>query len=81
MAAEISYDEARALRKAGKILPLSTVIAQAQVVKPGKVIEIQLDEDDGQYEYEIELLDANGRVWEMEFNATDGALMDLELDD
>ena len=81
MADDVSYQQARALREAGAILPLERIIEIAKTIKPGEVIDTGLEEDDGLYEYEIEILDANGRVWEMEFNAATGELMDLELDD
>lgn len=78
---DVSYQEARALREAGIILPLEQIIDIAKSIKPGEVIDTELEEDDGFYEYEIEILDVHGRVWEMEFDATTGELMDLELDD
>ncbi|MCX4189665.1 PepSY domain-containing protein [Methylophaga sp. OBS3] len=81
MADDVSYQQARALREAGAILPLERIIEIAKTIKPGEVIDTGLEEDDGLYEYEIEILDANGRVWEMEFDAATGELMDLELDD
>lgn len=53
----IGYSEARALREAGKILPLEVIIDKAKRFKPGKVIETELEKDDGIYVYEIEILD------------------------
>lgn len=81
MADDISYNEARMLRESGRILPLEQIIEIAKTFKQGEVIDTALEQDDGRYEYEIEILDANGRVWEMEFDATTGELTDLELDD
>lgn len=81
VADDIGYSEARALREAGRILPLEQIIDIAKSFKPGKVIDTKLEEDDDIYQYEIEILDANGRVWEMEFDAASGELMELELDD
>ncbi|MDX1573321.1 MAG: PepSY domain-containing protein [Methylophaga sp.] len=81
MADDVSYSEARALREAGQILPLEQIIDIAKAFKQGEVIDTALEKDDDVYEYEIEILDANGRVWEMEFNAANGDLLDLELDD
>ncbi|MDT8310282.1 MAG: PepSY domain-containing protein [Methylophaga sp.] len=77
----VSYNEARTLRESGRILPLEQIIDIAKTFKQGEVIDTALEEDDDWYEYEIEILDTNGRVWEMEFNATSGELLDLELDD
>ncbi|MEX0615285.1 MAG: PepSY domain-containing protein [Methylophaga sp.] len=81
VADDVSHNEARLLRESGKIMPLEQIIDIAKSFKPGEVIDTSLEEDDGRYEYEIEILDANGRVWEMEFDAASGELLDLELDD
>ena len=81
MADDVSYQQARALREAGVILPLERIIEIAKTIKAGEVIDTDLEEDDGLYEYEIEILDTHGRVWEMEFDAATGELMKLELDD
>lgn len=78
---DISYSEARALRESGRIMPLEQIIDIAKSFKQGEVIDTKLEEDDDIYLYEIEILDANGRVWEMEFDAASGELMELELDD
>lgn len=78
---DISYNEARALRESGRILPLEQIIDIAKAFKQGEVIDTNLEKDDDIYQYEIEILDPNGRVWEMEFDAANGELMELELDD
>lgn len=72
---------ARALARDGVILPLEDILDRARDIKPGRVIDIDLDRDDGRYIYEIEILDKQGRVWELEFNASTGELYKLELDD
>lgn len=77
----IGHSEARELRKAGKILPLEEIIEKAKHFKSGKVIDTELEKDDGIYVYEIEILDDRGWVWEMEFDASTGELLKLELDD
>lgn len=81
VADDVSHKEARLLRESGKIMPLEQIIDIAKSFKAGEVIDTALEEDDGRYEYEIEILDVNGRVWEMEFDAASGELLDLELDD
>lgn len=77
----IGYNEVRELRKSGKILPLEAIIDKAKRFKTGKVIETELEKDDGVYVYEIEVLDDRGWVWEMEFEASTGELLELEMDD
>lgn len=80
VADSVSHSEARALREAGNILSLEDIINRAKTLKPGKVIDTDLDKDDDLYVYEIEILDDRGWVWEIEFDASNGELLELELD-
>ncbi|HAO24626.1 MULTISPECIES: PepSY domain-containing protein [unclassified Methylophaga] len=81
VADDVSHSEARMLRESGKILPLETIIEKAKAYRKGEVIDTELERDDGMLVYEIEILDEQGRVWELEFDATNGDLLELELDD
>lgn len=81
MADDISHSEARALREAGKIMSLSDIIDVAHGYKSGEVIDSELERDDDMYIYEIEILDESGRVWELEFDASNGEIIELELND
>ena len=78
-AGEVDADSARRLQEEGRILPLAEVVARARSLHPGSVIEVELDDNDGRYVYEIELLDAEGTARELYFDAGSGAL--LETDD
>lgn len=80
MADDVSHSEARMLRESGKILPLETIIEKAKTYRKGQVIDTELERDDGMLVYEIEILDDQGRVWELEFDATNSDLLELELD-
>src|SRR5690554_8174242 len=70
MADDVSHFEARKLREAGQILPLETIIEKAMAFRKGDVIDTELERDNGMLIYEIEILDAQGRVWELELDAT-----------
>ena len=61
----------------GEMIPLETILADAQRRHPGQVLEVELD--DG--EYEIEILGADGVVRELEYDARTGELLDVEVDD
>lgn len=71
----------RELQRAGQILSLEKIFDAARAVKPGRILKTKLDKDDGQYIYEIELLDSRGWVWKMEFDARTGELFELKRDD
>ena len=48
---------------------------------PGKVIEAELEKDDDETVWEIELVNANNEIYEYEINANTGAILESERDD
>jgi uncharacterized membrane protein YkoI len=79
--AEESVAKIRKLVESGEILPLESIIASAKIMKPGQILDIELERKKGFYVYEIEILDNQDRVWELKFNARTGKLIKLERDD
>lgn len=75
------HDEALKLKEAGEILPLEKIIEKARQHHQGRIIETELEREDGRYIYELELLDENGEVWEFGFDAKTGELIKQEKDD
>lgn len=73
--ADSDYDTARQLQQSGDILPLETILQKVQAQHPGKVLEIELEQHHGQLKYEIELLDPQGKVWELEIDPRSGNLL------
>lgn len=65
-----------AVRK-GQLVPLEGVVADALRRYPGKLVEVELE--DG--EYEIEILGADGVVMELEYDASTGRFLSMEVDD
>lgn len=63
----------------GRFVPLEQVMADAMRRYPGKLVEVELEEDDD--EYEIEILGADGVVMELEYDARTGKLRKMEVDD
>ncbi|MEQ8483070.1 MAG: PepSY domain-containing protein [Pseudomonadales bacterium] len=70
---------ARAAVDAGRYVPLEDIISDARQRHPGRIVEVELDEDDD--EYEIEILTPDGRKIELEYDARSGRLLEEELDD
>jgi uncharacterized membrane protein YkoI len=68
-------------RKRGSILPLETILDRVLKTFPGEVIEIEFDDDDGLLIYEIKVLTRRGIVLEMDVDARNGRILDLEEDD
>lgn len=78
---DLDQDEALQLRREGRILPLESLLQQVQQRYPGaRLLEAELEEEDGLYIYEIELLTAGGIARELELDARDGRLIKDEED-
>ena len=71
---------ARKLRAEGRILSLEQILEKAKAQLAGTVIEAELEVDDSRFVYELEILDKNGIVWELEFDAASGELLKLKRD-
>ena len=68
-------------RKSGQILPLEVILSTILQRYPGEVLELELDDDDGELIYEIEVLTRRGIVLEMDVDARTGNILDIEEDD
>lgn len=79
--ADLKADEVWELKQSGKIMPLEDVIKQVRRDYPGRIIEIELEDEDGRYIYELELVDENGVVWELDVDAKTGQVLKYEQDD
>ena len=78
---DIDQDEALALVEQGEVLPLQQFIDDAQQRFPGRLLEVELEWDDGRYVYELELVTRAGIVLELEYDAVTGKLLDVDEDD
>ena len=73
-------EHAHDLYATGAILSLEYFIADATRIHPGRAIDAKLhyEESHGHYVYEILILDRRGEVWELEYDARNGALIEKE---
>jgi uncharacterized membrane protein YkoI len=69
------HQRARAALEAGQIRPLSDLLNEVERRFRGRVIEAELDWDDGQWLYELKILPPNGRVFIVELDASSGQLL------
>ena len=72
------HERARIAQSRGEFVPLEEILADAEKRQPGRVIEVELEGDD---EYEIEILRADGVVVELEYDARSGELLELEVEE
>lgn len=78
---EKDHDRARQLRGAGVIVPVEPLVADAKRRLPGRLLEIELEDDeDGNLVYEIELVDGKGVVREFFFDARTGRFLKEDVD-
>lgn len=70
--------QAKALVMGGTILPLEGILKQVAVDQPGHILEVEFEQKNNQYIYEIELVDEKGLVWELKYNAKSGKLLERE---
>lgn len=78
LADDDDQDRARRALEAGEILPLSEILAAAEAALPGRVIELELEHDDGRWIYELDLVTPGGRLYEMEIDAATATVLELE---
>ncbi|GAB4348257.1 MAG: PepSY domain-containing protein [Gammaproteobacteria bacterium] len=79
--ADRDQEDARRLLNSGEIVPLETILNRARKTHPGQILEVELEEKRGRLIYEIEMLDDQGTVWELRFDARSADLLKLERED
>jgi uncharacterized membrane protein YkoI len=69
---------AREAVRAGRFVPVGTLLDRLEREYLGRVIEVEIDDDDDPPTYEIEWLTPQNRVIEFEFDAVSGELLEIE---
>lgn len=81
-ARDLSQDEALRLREQGRIIPLEQLLRLIESRHPkASLLEVELEEDDDIYIYEVELVTRAGVVRELEIDASTGTVLKDEEDD
>lgn len=78
--AGLNHNEVRRLREQGRIVPLARILREAARRQPGRVIEVGVDKERQRYIYDVEVLDRNGQVWLLRFDAATGAFLGRRKD-
>ena len=73
--ADSDQDRARAAVQAGQVLSLKTILERLEREHPGQVLEVELEQEDRQWVYEVKLLQAGGRLVKLELDASTGELI------
>nr|WP_242702351.1 PepSY domain-containing protein [Achromobacter sp. SD115] len=78
LADENDHEQARQALQAGKVLPLRSVLDIVERDYPGQVVKVEFDEDDGEFIYEIRLLQGGGRLVKLKIDARDGKVLGVK---
>lgn len=70
-----SHDRARRASARGEILTMAEILKRIRPQAPGRVLDTELEFEDGRWVYEIKLLDPKGRLYEVEIDARDGKIL------
>ena len=65
------HDKVRSALLAGDIQPLSSVLSVVAQTYPGRVIEVELEDEHDQWLYELKVLSPEGFLIKLEVNAVD----------
>lgn len=76
--ADEDVDVARDLVATGDILSLEQVVQSVKGGRNWRLIEAELEREDGEWIYEFELVDDKGRVHEIEVDARSGKILEDE---
>jgi len=74
-------DQARDAVRKGLVRPLEDVLALVRKTVKGDIVEIEFDDDDGRYVYEIEYVDPSGHLMEIKVDAKTLAVISIGEED
>lgn len=80
-AADDDHDAARRLEQQGEILGLEAILERMDFGSGSRLLETELEREDGRWVYELEVLDPDGRVTEHEVDAATGEVIEIEIED
>jgi uncharacterized membrane protein YkoI len=75
---EDNFDQIRNSVRDGRLLPLATIKAEVEDRWPGEIVDISVGREHGRISYAFRVLNAKGRLVEIEINAADGTLLEVE---
>lgn len=77
---DISQNEIRDLVKQGKLLPLESILSLYPEKQYGKLLDLEAEREHGSVIYELKFLRADSRVMELEIDASNGLLLEQEIE-
>src|SRR3569623_1623464 len=77
----IANQEVEHLNALGPVVSLEDIIVKAKERQPGRKIEAEVDDHHGKGIYEIDILDDQGRVWELKYDGKTGEFLGRSKED
>jgi len=77
---DISQNEIRELVKQGKLLSLESILVLYPQKQYGKLLDLEAERKQDDIIYELKFLRADGRVIELEIDASNGLLLEQEIE-
>lgn len=71
---------ARQALENGEVLPLATIVGMVQEKVDARIIEVEFEQEDGEYIYELELITPDGRLLEAIADAVTGEIRSIGED-
>ena len=75
------FGQIREWVRSGRILPLQQILDRYQPRYGGRLLDLEVEHEDGIIIYELEVLQDDGRVIELKVDARDGRLLKREIED
>jgi uncharacterized membrane protein YkoI len=72
------HGDARRLREAGEIVPLKRILSGIKHEQGGRILDAELKRRGDRYQYDVEVLNDRGEVWELRYDARSGRLLQRE---
>ena len=76
---DISQNEIRELVKQGQLLSLESIMSLYPEKQYGKLLDLEAEREHGSVIYELEFLRADGKIIELEIDASNGLLLEQEI--
>jgi uncharacterized membrane protein YkoI len=77
---DISQNEIRELVKQGKLLPLESILLLYPEKQYGKLLDLEAEREHGSVIYELKFLRTDGRIIELQIDASNGLLLEQEIE-
>ena len=77
---ELSTAQIRALVKQGEILSLEVIKQRHQALMQGKLLDLEVENEQGRILYEMDFLRENGDVMELKIDARSGEILKQEIE-